>query len=214
MDYSRYYLNLEPYLTPGKVLVIFGPRQAGKTTLIQNYLKKTSFKYKFDSGDNSRTRNLFQTQDFNLMKEYVESYQLIVIDEAQRIPEIGWALKILVDQIPEIRIIVTGSASFELAGQVGEPLTGRKRSLILYPLSNLELEFHFNRYELKEKLEEFLIYGMYPEVVSKDSKIEKQRALDEIVSSYLYKDILELERIKSSKTLAELLQKWLRSFKI
>lgn len=206
MSFSRYYLEMDPYLEPGRALVLFGPRQVGKTTLIKNYLAQTKFKYKLDSGDNSRTRNLFLTEDFQLLREYVESYELIAIDEAQRIPNIGMTLKILLDENPKLRILVTGSASFELAGQVGEPLTGRKRSLTLFPISHLELANHFNRFELKEKLEDFLIFGLYPEVAANSDRNEKKRILDEIVSSYLFKDILELDRIKSSKTLAELLQ--------
>jgi uncharacterized protein len=206
MQISRHFLNFDSDIIPGKVLVIFGPRQAGKTTLVKDFLKRTNFKFKLDSGDNSRTRNLLMSQDFEVLKNYIESYELLVIDEAQRIPEIGQILKIFVDEHPNLRIIVTGSSSFELAGQVGEPLTGRKRTMTLFPVSILELSSHFNKFELKEKLEEFLIYGMYPAVISNPIVSEKKRILDEIVSSYLFKDILELDKIKNSRALEDLLQ--------
>jgi hypothetical protein len=129
-----------------------------------------------------------------------------VIDEAQRIPQVGWGLKILVDQIPQIKIIATGSSSFELSGQIGEPLTGRKRTLILYPLAQLELAQIYNPYELKEKLSDFLIFGSYPAVLTVNEKKEKITVLEEITNSYLFKDILELEKIKSSRVLLDLLR--------
>jgi hypothetical protein len=119
----RFYSDLEKYIAPGKALIIYGPRRAGKTTLIQHYLETTSWKYKLDSGDNIQTQHILGSQDFTQILQYAESYDLLVIDEAQNIPNIGMGLKILVDQIPTIRIIATGSSSFELAGQVGEPAT-------------------------------------------------------------------------------------------
>ena len=123
----RYYSNLEAYVKPGKVLMLYGPRRVGKTTLIEEYLKKTAWKFKLDSGDNIRTQQVLSSQDFSQILPYVEGYDLLVIDEAQNIPKVGLALKILVDQRPALRIIATGSSSFELSGQVGEPLTGRKQ---------------------------------------------------------------------------------------
>ena len=137
---------------PGKALVIYGPRRVGKTTLLQNYLNQTTLKYKLDSGDNIRTQQILSSQDFSQILPYVEGYELLAIDEAQNIPNIGMGLKIIVDQAPGMRIIVTGSSSFELAGQVGEPLTGRKTTLSLYPISQSELLSVYNRFELKEKL--------------------------------------------------------------
>jgi len=132
---TRAYEPLDAYLQPNKVLLIYGPRRVGKTTLLRNYLAHTPFRYKLDSGDNIRTQQVLGSQDFQQIIDYVEGYDLLAIDEAQNIPSIGRGLKILVDQVPNIRIIATGSASFELAGQVGEPLTGRKATLALYPLA-------------------------------------------------------------------------------
>lgn len=206
MQIPRFYDDLAQYLKPNKALIIYGPRQAGKTTLVKNFLNGYHGKYKFDSGDNIRVQTVLSSQDFVAMKDYSQGYDLIVIDEAQKIPEIGQALKILVDQIPGLQLIATGSSSFELAGQVGEPLTGRKTTLTLYPVAQLELKQLYNPHELKTKLQQSLIFGGYPEIVATDSRLEKIRLLEDLAQSYLLKDILELEQIKSPKVLMDLLR--------
>ncbi|MCX6250995.1 MAG: ATP-binding protein [Bacteroidetes bacterium] len=202
----RHYQKLESFLKPNKVLVIFGPRQVGKTTLIRKFLETTSFKYRLETGDNLRIAGLFESNDFERIREFASGYELIVIDEAQKIKNIGQGLKILVDYVKGIRVLVTGSSSFELAGQIGEPLTGRKSTLTLFPFSQSELNILYNSYDLKDKLEDFLIYGAYPEVIINGDKNEKIRILYELVDSYLLKDILELDRVKSSKLLLDLLR--------
>jgi len=140
------------------------------------------------------------------MRDYVQGYQLIAIDEAQQIPSIGMGLKIIVDQNPKIRVIATGSSSFDLAHQIGEPLTGRKRTITLFPVAQHELMLWMTRYELKEKLEEFLIYGNYPQVLTAKSLKEKKLVLLEIAESYLLKDILALDRMRASRILMDLLK--------
>lgn len=202
----RIYDELNKLLKSQRVLVIYGPRRVGKTTVLLNYLKRTTFKYKLDSGDNIRTQQVLSSQDFSQILPYAEGYQLLAIDEAQQILNIGMGLKIIVDQIPGMRVIATGSSSFDLAHQVGEPLTGRKNTIILYPISQLELLRVFNRYELKEKLEEYLIFGSFPEVVTAKYQNEKIKILQEIVDSYLLKDILTLEKVKGSKVILDLLK--------
>ncbi len=197
---------LENLVEKNKVLIIYGPRRVGKTTLLNNFLKNTKLKYKLDSGDNIRTQDILSSQDFSRILEYAHGYDLIAIDEAQQIPNIGMGLKILVDQIPNIKIIATGSSSFELSQQVGEPLTGRKRTIFLYPISQQELILKYNKFELTEKLEDFLVFGSYPEIIMADSKKEKIRLLNELVDSYLIKDILSLEKVKSPKLLIDLLR--------
>jgi predicted AAA+ superfamily ATPase len=206
MKIERHYQNLDTFLKPNKVLVIYGPRQVGKTTLLNDYLRTTSYKYRLDSGENFHIQDILSSLDFEKLKDYVSGYDLIAIDEAQKVPRIGEALKILVDHFPEIRIIATGSSSFELAGQVGEPLTGRKITLTLFPIAQLEMSKIFNPFDLRTKLEEFLIYGSYPEVVITSQKKEKIRLLHEISGSYLMKDILEFERVKSSQKLMMVLR--------
>lgn len=203
---SRFLDNIEPFLKPNKVLVIYGPRRAGKTTLIKNYLKTTKFKYRLDSGDNIRVKETLGFQDFKAIKEYAAGYDLIVIDEAQQIPNIGMGLKILVDEIPHLRVIATGSSSFDLAHQVGEPLTGRKTTLTLFPIAELELAREHNPYDLKNMLEDRLIFGTYPEVLTAQTRADKLAAIDELVNSYLFKDVLALDKIKKSKMLVDLVK--------
>jgi len=206
MKLPRFYQNLENYLENGRVLLIYGSRQVGKTTLLTEFLEKTNLKYKLASGDDIRTQEILSSQDFSKILQYVSGYELLAIDEAQRIPNIGLGLKIIVDQKPDISVIATGSSSFELAGQTGEPLTGRKKTLTLFPLSQIELSNIYNDFELIEKLPEYLIFGGYPAVLTKENKEDKIVILNEIVNSYLLKDILELEKVKGSKTLLDLLR--------
>ncbi len=205
MFIPRFY-DIEKLLRPQKVLVIYGPRRVGKTTLLQSYLKNTLLKYKLDTGDNIRTQQILGSQDFSQILEYAQGYELIAIDEAQQIPNIDMGLKIIVDQIPKISIIATGSSSFDLSRQIGEPLTGRKNTVTLFPISQLELSGIHNKHELKEKLDEFLIFGSYPEVLTAKLKQEKIRIIEEIVNSYLLKDVLSLENVKGSKVLLDLLK--------
>ena len=181
----RAYEPLDAYLQPNKVLLIYGPRRVGKTTLLRNFLNQTTLRYKLDSGDNMRTQQLLSSQDFSQILAYVEGYELLAIDEAQGIPNVGMALKIIVDQVPGIRVLATGSSSFELAGQVGEPLTGRKRTLVLYPVSQGELRAQHNRFELRQRLEEYLVYGSYPEVIVAPTASARIEVITEIANSYL-----------------------------
>ncbi len=203
---TRYYNDLEKYNPPNKVLVIYGARQVGKTTLLKRYLSQTPLKYKLDSGDNLMLRESLEQADFKTIREYAHGYDLIAIDEAQKIPNIGEILKIMVDQIPGIRVIVTGSSSFELAGQVGEPLTGRKITLTLYPISQMELSHYYNSVELKGNLPSYLLYGSYPEIITSDSEVEKRDKITELTQSYLLRDILELDKIRNPKILLDLLR--------
>lgn len=132
--------------------------------------------------------------------------QLIVIDEAQHVPEIGLALKLLVDHFPGLRLIATGSASFTLAHQLGEPLVGRQWTKLLYPISQLELAQTHSTYELRDNLEKYLIFGGYPEVLTATTPKRKRQLLTSLSASYLLRDILALEKVKSSQTLVNLLR--------
>jgi predicted AAA+ superfamily ATPase len=203
---KRAYEPLEYYLEPNKVLVLYGPRRVGKTTLLQSYLTQTTLKYRLAIGDDLPTQQLLSSLEVNRLREYLDGYELFAIDEAQYVPKIGAALKIIVDQIPGMYVIATGSSSFELAGQIGEPLTGRKRTLILYPTSQGELLSVYNRFDLRQQLEEFLIFGTYPEVITAGTRRSKIEIVNEIAGSYLLKDILSFDRVKSSKKLWDLLK--------
>lgn len=203
---SRIYDKLDSYLKPNKAVIILGPRRVGKTTLLSQFLAKTKLKYKLDSGENLQVQQILSSQDFSKIIPYVNRYELYALDEAHKVPNIGLGLKIIVDQIPGIHVIATGSSSFELSGQVGEPLTGRKIPLIFYPVSQLELKQESSPVELEQQLTEFLVFGGYPEVLMSGDKIQKIKTLEELVNSYLLKDILELERVKGAKILLDLLR--------
>lgn len=209
---KRFYEDLTPLLKSGQVLIVYGPRRVGKTTLLNNFLSNTNFKYRLDSGDNIRIQTLLSSQDFPKIIEYAKGYDLIALDEAQMIPNIGMGIKILVDQIPQLKVIATGSSSFDLARQVGEPLTGRKTTITLYPVAQLELLQETNKHNLRQELENYLVFGSYPQVITANTKEEKMQFLEELVNSYIFKDILALQQIKGSKTLLDLLR--LLSFQV
>ncbi len=204
--FNRFY-DLNSILRPRKAIVLYGPRQTGKTTLLQALIKKTKLRTFQSTGDDMKMKELFSVPDFDGLINFAKNYELIVIDEAQNIPNIGLGLKIIIDHVENIKIVVTGSASFELAGQVGEPLVGRKFTYILFPLSVLELSKYYTPYQLQnELLEELLLFGSYPEVLTAQTREEKREILKEIADSYLLKDVLALEKVKSPKILKNLLQ--------
>ncbi len=189
-----------------RVLIMYGPRRTGKTTLLQSYLKDCGKKYLLENGENIHFSELLSSRDLSRIKNALEGYDILAIDEAQAIPNIGITLKLIIDHIPECRVIATGSSSFRLSQQTGEPLTGRKRTITLFPLALVELKQHFTNYELQQKLEEFLIFGSYPEVVSAETREMKIEMLQELVNSYLLKDILTYDNLRSSNTLVHLLK--------
>ncbi len=206
MHFIRYYeKDFEKYLKKGKVTVIYGPRRVGKTTLIEKYLESYSGKYYFGTGEDSDLKQIFSSQSVNTMKNFFGGYDLVVIDEAQMIPDVGIGLKLLVDQIKDINVIASGSSSFDLSNKLGEPLTGRKVSLKLYPVSAIELSENIGGMAIYQRLEEMLIYGTYPEVLNAGNTDEKKQLLTELRDSYLYKDIMQLENIRNSSKIMDLL---------
>lgn len=205
-EFINRFASLDTYLAPGKALIIYGPRRAGKTTLLKSYLASCGLRHRLETGDDVRIRHLLGSGDPRQIVDFAEGFQLVAIDEAQQIPGIGMGLKILVDHMPDLKIIATGSSSFDLAGAVGEPLTGRKQTITIFPISQMELKRQFNTYDLRQRLEEFMIYGSYPEIVTAGGRKNKIELLEELSGSYLLKDVLALERIRSSRTLVELLK--------
>lgn len=203
---ARVYDDLYKYLKPNQVLIIYGPRRVGKTVLLENFLKKTALRHKLVNGGELEVQAVFESLSIETLQRYSEGFDLLAIDEAQYIPNVGAALKLLVDTVPGIKIIATGSASFDLSNKVGEPLTGRAATLLLYPVAQLELVKDLNRYELSSKKEEYLIYGSYPGVLTTSSLEEKAKYLRSLVDSYLLKDILSLEQVKAPKILLDLLR--------
>jgi len=203
---QRHLRNLKAALKPGKVVVIYGARRTGKTTLLHAFLRDETRPYLFVSGEDITVQSYLASQSIEKLKAFVGTNRLLVVDEAQRVAHIGLNLKLLVDHVPELCIIATGSSSFDLARQVGEPLTGRKTTLIQFPLAQLEIASTEQRHETDAHLESRLLYGSYPEVVLMQDIRERESYLREIVASYLYKDILELESIRQSAKIARLLQ--------
>lgn len=188
--------SLDDYLAPKRALIIYGPRRVGKTTLLNQWLDRQSDRRILSViGDDIRIREVFASESLDELKRLAASYDIIAIDEAQQVPSIGLGMKMLVDAFPEKQFFLTGSSSFELSGQVGEPLTGRHFTVVLLPIAQSEI--HLGSFELKGALDQFLIYGSYPETLLTEDPREKERILNELVSSYLYRDILALERVKS-----------------
>lgn len=204
--------NLTKLLVPNKVIVIYGPRRCGKTTLIKEFLKKVKSEFLFVSGEDITVQNYLSSQSIEKLKSFVGKNRLLVIDEAQKIKNVGLNLKLIIDHIQGIEVIATGSSSFDLAQNIGEPLTGRKYTLKLFPLSQLELKNIENISQTQANLESRLVYGSYPEIVLMRDNTKRELYLKEIIGSYLYKDILELEGVRHSDKITRLLQ--LISFQI
>lgn len=198
--------KIESLIEKNKVLIIYGPRQVGKTTLVKEFLKKTKLKYLYFTGDQFDFARDFGSCDLSLIKKIIGDYKLLVIDEAQKIENIGTALKLVVDNINDIFVIVTGSSSFDLASVADEPLTGRKNISTLYPISLLELSTSFTPYKIDKQMEDYLIYGMYPNILTYNSYEKKQKRLLEIKDAYLVKDIFTFQKVKSLKVIINLLK--------
>jgi predicted AAA+ superfamily ATPase len=199
--------TLKRRLTQGnKVVILYGARQTGKTTLVRRLLENLPFRNLEINADELRYVDALSSRNLITLKRLVAGYGLVFIDEAQRIPDIGINLKILNDGIPELRIIATGSSSFELANRISEPLTGRTWTHVLYPISVAELAGLYNPFEIQQLLDSILIYGSYPEIFSLENDKDKEQYLREISAAYLYKDILELAGIRQSQKIRNLLR--------
>lgn len=196
--------QLEDQLFKGKVLILFGARRTGKTTLVKHLLTKFSEKSAYINCEFQEYKDALSTTNSGLLAEFIGNRELIIFDEAQHIANIGLVLKVLVDTFPQVQFIATGSSSFELSGMVSEPLTGRSRQFLLLPFSLEEIGQSLNPIQIKANLSNFLRFGLYPQVFNSigDDKIEE---LAEISSNYLYKDLFQFEQIKKPDLLFKLL---------
>ncbi len=200
--------RIKEKLEKGKVVVLYGPRRIGKTFLLQQLEKELGKQEKiaYFQGDRLVVREIFSSLSPEKMRGFFgENKTLLILDEAQKIPLIGENLKLLVDTYPGLKIIASGSASFDLAVKVGEPLTGRKKTVFLYPVWSKEVIESFSKQFFLETLEERLIFGSYPEIFLKKSREEKIEYLFELVDSYLLRDVLEFESVRKPKKLLDLL---------
>jgi len=197
--------QIEDKLFKGKVIILYGARQTGKTTIVKQIQMKNpdvSVYYNFDEPD---IRKDFQDVTSDYLKKIIGNKKIVIFDEAQRIKNIGITLKLLVDNFKEIQVIATGSSSFDLANNISEPLTGRKYEFYVYPFSLEELNSEKDKLKIDRLLENRMIYGLYPEVALK-SKEEQQETIKNITKSYLYKDVLQYQKIKNPEILEKLLQ--------
>jgi len=197
---------LKSLLAPGKVVVIYGPRRVGKTTLLRHFADREDKDTLFVTGEDIAVREYLGSRSLAKLEAFVGTRKLLIVDEAQYVAEIGLNLKMLVDHVPGLSIVATGSSSFDLARTTGEPLTGRKYTLLLLPLAQLELNAVESPHETSAALELRLIYGSYPEVVLLDANAERERYLKELIAAYLFKDILQLEDVRRADKLNRLLQ--------
>ncbi|MDR1578964.1 MAG: ATP-binding protein [Synergistaceae bacterium] len=205
---KRHYQDLSRQIWRNRALILLGPRRAGKTTLLTNYLKTLpEGSYFLGDGGEFSLQEIFSSRSLTKMRQSLPAgVKTLALDEAQQIPHIGESIKLLVDHESDLQIILTGSASFALAGQIGEPLVGRQITLSILPVAQMELAQNLTPIALRERLPDFLVYGAYPEVLTTPDLSGKKRILQELVNSYLLKDILEFERVKNSRVIFRLLQ--------
>ena len=195
--------NILPLLGKGKAIIVMGARQVGKSTLLQQILGDRK-DVVWMNGDDLDIQELFRDMSSTRIRAILGNNLFLVVDEAQRIPDIGLRLKLITDQIPQVQVIATGSSSFELASKVNESLTGRKREFKMFPLTFGEMVRHTNFLEETRMIPHRMVYGYYPEVVTHPG--DERSVLKELSDSYLYKDILSLDSINKPDKLVRLLK--------
>ncbi|MFA4930805.1 MAG: ATP-binding protein [Patescibacteria group bacterium] len=195
---------IENSLFQGKAIIIYGPRQVGKTTLVKEIQSQYHEESVYLNCDEPDIREALSEKTSTELGHFIGRKRLVILDEAQRIKNIGLTIKLLVDNFPDMQIVATGSSSFDLSNQIVEPLTGRKLEFNLYPFSLEELRSLYSTLETKRLLEQRMIFGLYPDIVINSA--EREIKLRELTLSYLFKDVLRYERIRNSEILEKLLQ--------
>ena len=198
MNYARtIFTQLHENIGKKPILVLYGARQVGKTTLIKSILAKFSNTL-YLQGDDPKDAILLEHRSAKELSELVAGYELVVIDEAQRVKDIGITLKLIADNVESVRVIATGSSSFELANKLNEPLTGRNRKFYLYPLSIKEVAGAYGNIPVSKKLDSYMTFGMYPAIVNAESREDKAILIRELAGDYLFKDLFLFGDIRNS----------------
>jgi predicted AAA+ superfamily ATPase len=207
MEITRVALELiQKKLQPNKVVVLLGARRVGKTKLIEKIIENLNEKYLFLNGDDVESHNLLESQSTANFNRLLGDTRFLIIDEAQEIPNIGKKLKLMVDTIPNLKVLVTGSSAFEINNQIGEPLVGRLKTINLYPISQIEFSKTENYLDIRNNLEDRLIFGSYPELSKIINREDRISYLKEIVNTQLLRDIFAFEGIKKRDKIIALLQ--------
>ncbi len=193
-------------LKPGKVVIITGARRTGKTFMLKEIIKETGKQYLLLNGEDFNTSLLLSRRSVENYRQITGSKEFLFIDEAQKIPDIGNILKLMVDELPNLKILATGSSAFDLGNLTGEPLTGRKHSFSLFPLSERECWQYESIVDRPDTIKPRLVFGNYPELINMKDASEKKDYLNDLVSSYLLKDILAYENIRHSGKIFNLLR--------
>ncbi len=193
-------------LVPNKVIILLGPRRVGKTVLIRQIIESIEEPYLLLNGEDIDIRKRLEHRSKQHYLNLLGSKRILIIDEAQKIPEVGSLLKLMVDEIQGIKILVTGSSAFDINKYTGEPLTGRKKTFNLFALSEKELDQVEDEIQKMSNLKQRLVYGNYPELLQFEDEDEKREYLQDLVNAYLLKDILEFENIRNSDKIFNLLR--------
>lgn len=194
-------------IQPGKVVLLYGPRRVGKTTLLNDFIQTQAKETKIKSvnGETHAVQDALSVQNVESLRRFIGDSQILIVDEAQQIPNIGQSLKLIVDTFSNVAVIASGSASFSLVRHVGEPLTGRQKTNNMFPVSAAEITQAKGTEYFQEALPDFLVYGTYPELFTIADRVAQADYLRELVNAYLFKDILELDNVRDAKKIRDLL---------
>ncbi|MEX1240471.1 MAG: ATP-binding protein [Cyclobacteriaceae bacterium] len=193
------------YLLPGKVIILRGPRRVGKTVLAE-FIASQSQGVLLFNGEDIATHELLERRSAQHYKQIIGHHKMLIIDEAQKVTRIGEVLKLIVDNLPHLKILISGSSAFDLHSRTGEPLTGRSYTFTLYPLAEEELYRSERPSDRKDNLMARLIFGSYPELIQLPAREQKEKYLRELLNTYLLRDILALENIRNSSKILNLLR--------
>ncbi|MCB0535404.1 MAG: ATP-binding protein [Saprospiraceae bacterium] len=197
--------NIRKWLDKQKAIIVIGPRQVGKTTLVRQITQSLGRKTLWLTGDDPEARSVLDNISLARLKTVVGNHEVVVVDEAQRFTNAGLMLKLITDHLPGIQLFVTGSSSLDLASQTKESLTGRKFEFLLFPLSFVEMSDHQGYLAERSLLEHRMLYGFYPEVVQQEPQ-QAQKILNDLSDGLMYKDLLTLDQVKKPSLLVKLLQ--------